>query len=87
MFSQGFLTLRKSLSQTMDSRISQLPSTPRAIVYSLLGKTPVDPSLVLFVVQPMTGMLLNEAAMRCWCRRERAFVGTADLHGTADGAG
>ena len=58
MFTTGYLRTEEV------SRISQLPSTPRAIVYSPLGKTPVDPSLVLFVVQPMTGMLLNEAAMR-----------------------
>lgn len=44
--------------------IPQLPATPRAIMYSPLGETPVDPSVVLFVCQPSTAMLLNEAAMR-----------------------
>ncbi len=43
--------------------IHQLPSTPRAIVYSPLAEAPVDPSVVLFACQPAAAMLLNEAAM------------------------
>ena len=44
--------------------ISRLLTTPHTIVYSPLGEVPADPSLVLFVCQPMKAMLLNEAAMR-----------------------
>jgi len=51
-------------------QIPRLPKTPKAIVYSPLAETPVDPDLVLFALKPAAAMLLQEAATR-------AGVGTA----------
>ena len=45
-------------------RIPRLSSTPGAIVYAPLAKTPVDPDVVLFIGQASRMMLLNEAALR-----------------------
>jgi uncharacterized protein (DUF169 family) len=44
--------------------IPRLPQTPAAIVYSPLGDSPLDPSVVLFACRPSAAMLLNEAAVR-----------------------
>jgi len=45
-------------------QIPRLPRTPKAIVYSPLAETPVDPDLVLFALRPAAAMLLQEAATR-----------------------
>jgi len=42
----------------------RLRTTPAAVVYSTLGRTPIDPSVVLFASNPRSAMLLNEAAIR-----------------------
>jgi uncharacterized protein (DUF169 family) len=44
--------------------IPRLPRTPGVVVYAPLGKTPVDPDVVLFVGRPGRVMLLQEAALR-----------------------
>jgi len=44
--------------------IPTLKKTPASIVYAPLGRTPVPPSVVLFVVPASSAMLLNEAAVR-----------------------
>ena len=44
--------------------IPRLPETPAAIVYAPLGKTPVDPDVVLFWGPPGQVMVLQEAAIR-----------------------
>ena len=51
-------------------QIPRLATTPKAIVYSPLGDTPVAPDVVLFACKPSAAMLLQEAA-------GRAGVGTA----------
>lgn len=51
-------------------QIPRLAKTPRAIVYSPLGETPVVPDVVLFALKPGAAMILQEAAAR-------AGVGTA----------
>lgn len=51
-------------------QIPRLAKTPRAIVYSPLGETPVAPDVVLFALKPGAAMILQEAAAR-------AGVGTA----------
>src|SRR5712692_2422866 len=58
MFSVGYLQAEELPG------ISRLPTTPGAIIYAPLGESPVDPGVVLFVCQPATAMLLNEAAVR-----------------------
>lgn len=45
-------------------RIPRLLKTPKAIVYSPLAETPVDPDLVLFALKPSAAMLFEEAATR-----------------------
>jgi uncharacterized protein (DUF169 family) len=45
-------------------QIPRLAKTPKAIVYSPLGETPVSPDVVLFAGKPAAAMLLNEAAAR-----------------------
>ena len=42
--------------------IPQLPSTPAAVLYAPLGRTPVAPSVVLFLCPAASAMLLHEAA-------------------------
>ena len=42
--------------------MSQLPKEPSTVVYSRLGKTPMDPDVVLFVASLSRLMLLKEAA-------------------------
>jgi uncharacterized protein (DUF169 family) len=44
--------------------IPVLPETPKNIVYAPLGDTPVDPDVVLFVMEAAKLMLLEEAAIR-----------------------
>jgi uncharacterized protein (DUF169 family) len=44
--------------------IARLKSTPAAVVYSPLSKTPLDPDVVLFAGRPRSMMLLQEAALR-----------------------
>lgn len=44
--------------------VARLPEAPGVIVYAPLGKTPVDPDVVLFAGQPARIMLLQEAALR-----------------------
>jgi uncharacterized protein (DUF169 family) len=44
--------------------IPQLSKTPGVVVFAPLGDTPVDPDVVLFVGQPASIMLLQEAALR-----------------------
>jgi uncharacterized protein (DUF169 family) len=44
--------------------IPTLKETPGSIVYAPLGKTPVAPSVVLFICPASSAMLLNEAATR-----------------------
>jgi uncharacterized protein (DUF169 family) len=45
-------------------QIPRLEKGPKAIVYSPLGDTPVEPDVVLFAVKPAGAMLLEEAANR-----------------------
>src|ERR1700751_2605341 len=45
-------------------QIPRLARAPRAIVYALLGETPVPPDVVMFACKPAVAMLLNEAATR-----------------------
>jgi uncharacterized protein (DUF169 family) len=45
-------------------QIPRLAIAPSAIVYAPLGKTPVEPDVVLFACRPAAAMLLNEAASR-----------------------
>jgi uncharacterized protein (DUF169 family) len=45
-------------------QIPRLAKAPSAIVYAPLGKTPVEPDVVLFACRPSAAMLLNEAANR-----------------------
>ena len=45
-------------------QIPRLAKTPKAIVYSPLGDTPVAPDVVLFACKPSAAMLLQEAAGR-----------------------
>jgi len=44
--------------------IPRLPQTPACVVYAPLGKTPVDPDVVLFWGPPGRVMILQEAAIR-----------------------
>ena len=44
--------------------IPRLPHTPAVVVYAPLGKTPVDPDVVLFWGPPGRVMILQEAAIR-----------------------
>lgn len=44
--------------------ILRLPETPAVVVYAPLGKTPVDPDVVLFWGPPGRVMVLQEAAIR-----------------------
>jgi uncharacterized protein (DUF169 family) len=44
--------------------IPQLPATPAVVIYAPLGRTPVDPDVVLFWGPPGRVMILQEAAMR-----------------------
>jgi uncharacterized protein (DUF169 family) len=44
--------------------IPRLPCTPGAVIYAPLGKTPVDPEVVLIAGRPASIMLLQEAALR-----------------------
>lgn len=44
--------------------IPQLSKTPGVVIFAPLGDTPVDPDVVLFVGQPSSIMLLQEAALR-----------------------
>jgi uncharacterized protein (DUF169 family) len=44
--------------------IPRLPETPAVVVYAPLGKTPVDPDVVLFWGPPGRVMVLQEAAIR-----------------------
>ncbi|MEJ2111985.1 MAG: DUF169 domain-containing protein [Acidobacteriota bacterium] len=37
---------------------------PEVVIFSPLSQTPVDPDLVVLVVRPLQGMLLQEAAIR-----------------------
>jgi uncharacterized protein (DUF169 family) len=41
-----------------------LEKPPKAIVYSPLGDSPIDPDVVLFTLKPAAAMLLQEAAGR-----------------------
>ena len=45
-------------------QIPHLQKAPAVVVYSPLGEAPVAPDVVLFVCQPRSAMLLNEAANR-----------------------
>ena len=45
-------------------QIPRLAKTPKAVVYSPLAETPVDPDIVLFALKPSAAMLLQEAAGR-----------------------
>lgn len=45
-------------------QIPRLAKTPKAILYSPLGNTPVDPDIVLFALKPAAAMILQEAAGR-----------------------
>jgi uncharacterized protein (DUF169 family) len=45
-------------------QIPRLAKTPKAIVYSPLANTPVDPDIVLFALKPAAAMILHEAAGR-----------------------
>jgi uncharacterized protein (DUF169 family) len=45
-------------------QIPRLAKTPRAILYSPLGDSPIAPDVVLFACKPAAAMLLNEAAAR-----------------------
>jgi len=45
-------------------QIPRLAKAPAVVVYSPLGEAPVAPDVVLFVCQPRSAMLLNEAANR-----------------------
>jgi len=44
--------------------IPRLAKAPKAIVYSPLAETPVDPDVALFALRPAAAMLLQEAAGR-----------------------
>ncbi len=44
--------------------IQRLPETPAVVVYAPLGRTPVDPDIVLFWGPPGRVMILQEAAIR-----------------------
>jgi len=55
--------------------IPRLHTTPAAIIYSPLGETPGDPSVVLFACQPRAAMLLNEAAMRAGVSAQVPMLG------------
>jgi len=52
-------------------QIPRLAKVPAAIVYAPLGKTPVEPDVVLFACRPSAGMLLNEAVNRAGGPAER----------------
>ena len=45
-------------------QIPRLSKTPKAIVYSPLAESPVNPDIVLFALKPSAAMLLQEAATR-----------------------
>ena len=45
-------------------QIPRLAKTPKAILYSPLGETPVEPDVVLFALKPGAAMILQEAATR-----------------------
>jgi uncharacterized protein (DUF169 family) len=55
--------------------IAQLRETPRFVTYAPLGEAPVTPDVVLFVGQPATIMLLNEAALRAGVGTQSASLG------------
>jgi len=64
---EGMLALMFGLEYVRPEEVPTIPrlsTTPRAIVYSPLGATPVDPDVVLFACRPASAMLLNEATMR-----------------------
>lgn len=54
--------------------IARLKTTPAAIVYSPLAKTPCDPDAVLFAGQPRSMMLLREAALRAGVAAEQPLL-------------
>ena len=44
--------------------LPHLKEAPKAVIYSPLGDTPVDPDLVIVIARPMKVMILQEAALR-----------------------
>ena len=54
--------------------IARLKSTPAAVVYSPLAKTPSDPDVVVFAGRPRSMMLLNEAAVRAGVATEQPLL-------------
>jgi uncharacterized protein (DUF169 family) len=60
----GFMTGIGYLRMEEVPSIPRLPRTPGVVVYAPLGKTPVDPDVVLFWGPPGRVMLLQEAANR-----------------------
>jgi uncharacterized protein (DUF169 family) len=59
-----FMTGIGYLSMEEVPGIPRLPETPAAVVYAPLGKTPVDPDVVLFWGPPGRVMVLQEASVR-----------------------
>ena len=65
--------LERTLSSMTSSgyiKMEEIPSlphlkvAPKAVIYSPLGDTPVDPDLIVIVARPMQAMILQEAALR-----------------------
>lgn len=57
------------------SSIPRIPKAPKAILFSSLGNTPIDPDLVVFVTKPMSAMILQEAAMRTGIEMKPSSLG------------
>jgi len=62
-------------------RIPRSPKTPKAIVYSPLAETPVDPDLVLFALKPSAAMLIARGRYPRRSGHRRSCFGQAHLHG------
>ena len=58
MTSNGYIKMEEILS------LPRMKQTPKVIVYSPLGDTPINPDLVVFMVRAMQTMILQEAALR-----------------------
>ncbi len=54
--------------------MARLKTTPVAVVYSPLAKTPPDPDAVLFAGRPRSMMLLREAALRAGVAAEQPLL-------------
>jgi uncharacterized protein (DUF169 family) len=71
----GFMTGIGYIRMEEVPSIPRLPQTPGVVVYSPLGRSPVDPDVVLFWGPPGRVMLLQEAANRANVAAQMSTLG------------